>query len=109
MATEQTAPAFDVTEGDWRVTGDYSDTDNITFYYRGELFRSITFPAYKIWNVPAHLDEYIAELERLRAEAELDRVLARARDSAIETLDAAVDVEGHLAELKRTVHDSNDH
>jgi len=54
---------FDVTHGEWRVTGSYADEDNITIYRDGEPFRTFTYPAYKIWNIPAHLDELVESLE----------------------------------------------
>lgn len=55
--------AFDKTRGDWRVTGSYDEPDNIVFYHKGELFRAITYPGYKIWNIAAHFEDYIPELE----------------------------------------------
>jgi len=60
------APAFDETRGKWRVTATYDKTDNIVFYLDGVLYMSYTYPGYKIWNVLAHLDEIIADLESSR-------------------------------------------
>lgn len=56
--------AFDVSHGRWRITGTYAPEDNITIYRDGELYRRTTFPAYKIWNIPAHLGEHAEELDR---------------------------------------------
>jgi hypothetical protein len=56
-------PEFDITDGDWRVTGYYDGDDNITIYHKGEHFRSITVPGYKIWNVVAHFSDWIPALE----------------------------------------------
>jgi hypothetical protein len=57
------APAFDETRGAWRVTATCGPSENVTFYRDGKLYMSYTYPAYKIWNVLAHLDEIIADLE----------------------------------------------
>lgn len=65
-AEHQALVEFDVSQGDWRVTGTYADQDNIVIYYQGELFRRITVPGYKIWNVAAHLDEFVESCERAR-------------------------------------------
>ncbi len=55
--------AFDETKGDWRVTGSYADTDNIVFYFKGKVYKKITYPGYKIWNIAAHLDDIILDFE----------------------------------------------
>lgn len=40
-------PAFDVSSGEWRITGTYADHDNILIYRRGEHYRTTTVPGYK--------------------------------------------------------------
>lgn len=56
--------AFDVAKGDWRVTGSYDEPDNIVFYHKGEVHKTITYPGYKIWNIAAHLDEILEDFEQ---------------------------------------------
>jgi hypothetical protein len=54
---------FEETQGDWTVRGSYDEPDNIEFLHKGEAFHTITYPSYKIWNMAAHLQDYIPELE----------------------------------------------
>ena len=56
--------AFDITRDNWRVTGSYDEPDNIVFYYKGRIKKIITYPGYKIWNIPAHLDEILENFKR---------------------------------------------
>lgn len=58
--------AFDITQpngGDWRITGDYEGEGNVVFYYKGEEYRRLTVPGYKIWNVAAHANDIVADFE----------------------------------------------
>lgn len=64
--------AFDITEGDWRVTGSYEGEGNIVFYKDGKEYKKLTYPGYKIWNIPAHLQDIIADFERGMAAASSD-------------------------------------
>ena len=50
--------------------GRYVEPDNIEFLYNDECFSILTVPGYKIWNIPAHLEEYLGKLEALRLEVE---------------------------------------
>jgi len=61
--------AFDETIGIWRVTASYAEADNVVFYREGKLYKTITWPGYKIWNIIAHLDEIIADFEHGLANA----------------------------------------
>jgi hypothetical protein len=63
---------FDVSQGPWRVTGSYASEDNIAIYRDGEHFRTFTYPAYKIWNIPAHLADLIESLETGLAQEQAD-------------------------------------
>jgi hypothetical protein len=56
---------FDLTEGDWRVTAiDVGDGDaQVEFTYKSEPYRSLRYPAYKVWNIPAHLSDITADFE----------------------------------------------
>jgi hypothetical protein len=73
---------IDVTQGRWRITASYALEDNVTVYRDGEHFRTYTYPAYRIWNIPAHLDEYVTMLEHKAAvdEALASMTLAEARE-----------------------------
>lgn len=55
---------FEIKDGDWRMTGSYDSKDNIVFYYKGRVYRKLTYPSYKIWTVGTCFREYIAEFER---------------------------------------------
>lgn len=68
--SEQTKWEFEETKGDWTVRGHYDEPRNIEFLYKGEHFDYISYPGYKIWNIPAHLGGYIesAEAERKKRE-----------------------------------------
>lgn len=54
-------PIFDLIEGDWHVfaTDLPSRTHEalVTFEYQDKLYKKVIYPAYAIWNVPAHLRE----------------------------------------------------
>lgn len=54
------------TLGDWSVRGSYDEPNNIEFLYKDEVFHTITYPGYRIWNMSAHLGDYIPELEAER-------------------------------------------
>lgn len=54
----------------WVCRGRYVEPDNIEFLYNDECFSILTVPGYKIWNIPAHLEEYLGKLEALRLEVE---------------------------------------
>ncbi len=65
--------AYDITEGDWRVTaeagyGVNGDT-TITFYHKGEIYRTMPYPAYRIWNISAHFHDIVADFEDGMAKA----------------------------------------
>lgn len=64
MSTE-TEPFYDISEGDWRVVASpLGDGDaTIEFTYKCEPFRTVTYPAYKVWNIPAHLRDIIEDFE----------------------------------------------
>ena len=60
------ADIYDVSDGDWRVVATDSDVRGeakIRFEYRGEFFREVRYPAYKVWNIPAHLRDIVADFE----------------------------------------------
>jgi trimethylamine:corrinoid methyltransferase-like protein len=61
--------AFDITNGTWRITGDYEGEGNVAFYHAGELHRRVTVPGYKIWNIAAHASDIVADFEEGMAEA----------------------------------------
>lgn len=62
---------FSETRDDWTVRGHYDEPSNIEFLYKGNHFDYITFPGYKIWNIPAHLDDFIENAENERKRREL--------------------------------------
>ena len=45
---------FEVTEGDWMLRASYQEPDNVEIYHKGELFKTVTYMSYKIWNLQAH-------------------------------------------------------
>lgn len=55
-------PVYDVEQDDWRITATYATRDNLEIYRGDQLYRTISYPTYKIWNIPAHLDDVIAQL-----------------------------------------------
>jgi hypothetical protein len=56
---------FDITEGDWQVIATEADQGEalVEFTYKSEPYRSIRYPAYKVWNIPAHLSDITADFE----------------------------------------------
>lgn len=68
-AIEYATAPLDVVRGRWRITASYATQDNVTIYRDDEHYRTISYPAYKIWNLAAHVDEVVASLER-EAESE---------------------------------------
>lgn len=62
-----TATPVDVTRGRWRITASYAEQDNVTIYRDDEPYRTLTYPGYKIWNLAAHVDEIVADLEQREA------------------------------------------
>lgn len=59
-------PFYDITEGDWRVVAvpHGEQQARIEFTYRGEPFKAVNgYPAYKVWNIPAHLHDIIEGFE----------------------------------------------
>lgn len=65
--TETTSdPIYDITEGPWRVVAEDTETRGearVRFWHEGELHREIQYPAYKVWNIAAHLADVIADFE----------------------------------------------
>lgn len=60
----------DITQGRWRITASYAPESNVDVYLDGEHWRTFTVPGVRIWNIPAHLDEYVAILDgKLAVEA----------------------------------------
>ena len=58
--------AYDITEGAWRVTATYlgeGPDARIEFFHNGEPFQAFEYPAYKIWNIAAHLHDIVADFE----------------------------------------------
>lgn len=63
--SEPTPVIFDITEGEWRVTAEDTETRGdarVRFWHRGEPFRELIYPADKVWNIPAHLADITADL-----------------------------------------------
>lgn len=60
---------FDFTKGDWRIQGSYEEPNNIVFWFKGQIHKTITYPGYKIWNIGAHADDIIADFEDGMAKA----------------------------------------
>jgi hypothetical protein len=58
-------PYYDITEGDWRVIATPSGGGDarIDFTYKGDPFRSLACPAYRVWNIPAHMTDIVADFE----------------------------------------------
>lgn len=57
---------FEETRNDWTIRGHYDEPNNIELLYKGKHFAYKTFPGYKIWNIPAHLGDFIEMSERER-------------------------------------------
>lgn len=57
---------FDITEGDWRVVAEQTETRGVArvrFVHKGQPYREVDYPAYKVWNIAAHLADIIADFE----------------------------------------------
>lgn len=57
---------YDITEGPWRVMCSYTGEGQdafVTFWHNGEHYQSFDYPAYKVWNIAAHLHDIVADFE----------------------------------------------
>lgn len=68
MSTEPTRDTiFDITEGDWHVVAARSvftaGAATVVFEYKGKHYATVSYPAYKVWNIPAHLSDITEDFE----------------------------------------------
>lgn len=58
---------FDIIEGDYRLTAEDDPMDKrnsiIKIYKKEKLIKTMNWPAYKIWNIPAHAKDIVEGLE----------------------------------------------